>query len=68
MRLEYQSHPLNDFATANLLHLAGQFSQLMDEVEAILPKGRELALVATKLQEAFMFARMGIEGQGTNWR
>ena len=60
MRQEFQVHMLNEAGIAKATKLGEIFSTALDQVEAIVPAGRERALVVTKLQEASFFAKRGI--------
>jgi len=60
MRREFEVAGINDHQLAAIQELRLQFSQLLETVEAHVPAGRERAIVATKLQEACMFAIRGI--------
>lgn len=60
MKNEFQVHMLNDDGIAKATELGEAFSTLLEKVEALVPAGRERALVVTKLQEASFFAKRGI--------
>lgn len=54
---DYQSHNLNDDGLRKVAEVKMAFSELLNAVESAVPKpSRERSLVATKLQEACMFA------------
>lgn len=59
-RPEFSVHLLNETGICKAAALADIFSEALDKIEAILPPGRERALVITKLQEAAFFAKRGI--------
>jgi hypothetical protein len=59
-RQEFAVHILNDIGIAKATALGKIFSDALDAIEAIVPAGRERALVVTKLQEASFFAKRGI--------
>lgn len=60
MRQEFSVHLLNDAGLAKATDLGKIFSDALDAIEAIVPPGRERALVVTKMQEASFFAKRGI--------
>jgi hypothetical protein len=60
MRQEFQVHLLNDTGLAKATELGSIFTRALDEIEKLVPVGRERALVVTKLQEASYFAKRGI--------
>lgn len=56
----FTPHLLNAQGLEKSQRLRAAFSALLCEVEALLPAGRELAIVRTKLEEACMFAVRGV--------
>ena len=60
MRSEFQVHLLNSEGIAKANALGDIFSTALDQIEALIPPGRERALVITKLQEASFFAKRAI--------
>lgn len=60
MRTEFQVHILNEAGVVKATALGEIFSTALDQIEALVPAGRERALVVTKLQEASFFAKRGI--------
>jgi hypothetical protein len=54
---EFQVHLLNEEGINSAKMLAEKFSLLLQYVRKISEPGRELALVATKLEEASFFAK-----------
>ncbi len=60
MRSEFAVHLLNDAGIEKAKIIGDAFSTLLDQVEMLVPPGRERSLVATKLQEACYFAKRGI--------
>lgn len=66
MREEFQVHLLNAHGIERATQIGELFSRLLDEVETIVPKGRELAIVVTKLQEASFFAKRAIANNPYN--
>lgn len=56
----FTPHLLNAQGLDKSQRLRAAFSALLCEVEALLPLGRELAIVRTKLEEACMFAVRGV--------
>jgi hypothetical protein len=62
MRPEFQVHLLNEGGLNDAMLLGEAFSRLLDEVESLIPEGREhaLVLIVTKLQEASFFAKRAL--------
>lgn len=60
MRNEFQVHILNDEGIAKAQKLGEVFSDALNEIEKLVPQGRERSIVVTKLQEASFFAKRGI--------
>ena len=60
MRPEFSVYLLNDNGIEKALALGEVFSEALLKIEALVPAGRERALVITKLQEASFFAKRGI--------
>jgi hypothetical protein len=60
VRPEFQGYKLNATGAAAGAAIGAAFSQLAAAVEAHVPAGRAKSLVATKLQEACMWAKRGI--------
>ncbi len=66
MRQEFQVHVLNDQGLDKARQLGEVFSTALEGIEAIIPQGRERALVVTKLQEASFFAKRAIATDPSN--
>lgn len=66
MRPEFEVHKLNEYGLRSAEAIAQAFSDCLERVEALVPAGRERALVATKLQEACFFAKRGIASLPAN--
>lgn len=66
MRDEFQSHILNLDGLAKAKALGAIFSEALTSIEAIVPAGRERALVVTNLQYAAFFASRGMALQPAN--
>ncbi len=60
MRDEFKVHRLNADGMAKAQMLGDIFSEALEKIEAIIPPGRERALVVTKLQEASFFAKRAV--------
>lgn len=60
MRQEFQVHLLNASGVTKAIELAEIFTRALDEIEKLVPVGRERSIVVTKLQEASYFAKRGI--------
>ncbi len=54
---EFEVHMLNDLGKSAAGQLAERFSDLLDFCKLVGEPGRELSLVATKLEEASFFAK-----------
>jgi hypothetical protein len=57
---EFEVHTLNEAGTNNTKQIAACFDVLMNAITDLVPSGRELAIVKTKLEEACFFAKKGI--------
>ncbi len=68
VRPEFNVHSLNDQGIAKATELGEVFSEALDKIEAVVPAGRERALVVTKLQEAKFFAVRGVALDKANQR
>lgn len=66
MRIEFDHYAVNAEGKAKLLAVGEGFSRLLDELEQVVPPGRERSLVVTKLQEAKMWATRGVAAHGPN--
>lgn len=60
IRSEFAVHRLNPPGFLKAEQLAAAFSKLLNEIDELVPDGREKSLVITKLQEACFFAKRGI--------
>lgn len=60
MNKEFATHRLNQQGIDALTAMRGTFDTLLNSIVDILPAGRELAIVRTKLEEACFFAIKGI--------
>lgn len=56
IRPEFEYHALNERGIAACEKIRGDFTELLTQLEATIPPGRERALVTTKLQEACTWA------------
>ncbi len=63
---EFKVHRLNAVGFAKAVAIADAFRGLLEIAEVSIPKGRELALVITKLQEACFFTKRAIALQPEN--
>jgi hypothetical protein len=59
-------HLLNDQGKAKAQRIALGFDDLLKELEEIVPAGRELALVKTKMEEACFFAKKGMARENSD--
>ncbi len=60
MRKEFEVHMLNDDGKAKAIKLGEIFSTALNEIEQLVPVGREMSLVVTLMQKASFFAKRGI--------
>ncbi len=56
----FQVHMLTEEGKTKALMIAQAFDSLLANLTAIVPEGRELAIVRTKLEEACFFAKKGM--------
>lgn len=56
----FSVHMLNDDGKKKAVAMAEDFSELLARVEAVVPPGRELAIVKTHLQDACFYAKRGM--------
>ncbi len=49
-------------------NVARYFTNLLEEIEAIIPKGQELSIVRTKLEEASFYAKKALVNDEANHR
>ncbi len=54
---EFKVHKLNENGLENARVIAGAFDDLLHALRVIIPEGRELSIVRTKLEEACFFAK-----------
>jgi hypothetical protein len=57
---EFEVHILNDDGIKKAKVIACEFHNLLETLKALVPAGRELSIVKTKLEEACFFAKKGI--------
>lgn len=62
---EFQVHMLTEEGKAKAKEIAEGFSDLLTKIDALVPAGRELAIVKTKLEEACFFAKRGMAQQNS---
>ena len=60
MNVEFKVHRLNEGGLGKAQQLAENFDSLLTYVASVVPQGRYLAIVKTKLEEACFFAKKGI--------
>lgn len=60
MEKEFQVHRLNDEGMQKAIDIATQFSDLLRFCKSVAEPGRELSIVATKLEEAAFFAKKAL--------
>lgn len=64
--VSFRVHMLNDSGKAKAKRIAESFNALLASLGEVVPAGRELALVKTKLEEACFFAKKGMASQPEN--
>ena len=60
MNIEFEVHKLNSFGLDRAKQLADRFDDFLGHVQYLVPEGRYLSIVKTKLEEACFFAKKGI--------
>jgi hypothetical protein len=63
---EFQVHLLNKKGIEKANEIAERFDLLLGWLVTVLPEGRELSIVKTKLEEASFFAKKGMAKQPEN--
>ena len=73
MNREFDSHLLNDRGIASALKIGASFDALLESLDptdnritGLCPKGREMSIVRTKLEEACFFAKKAMAMQPEN--
>lgn len=56
----FQTHKLTRAGFEKAIQIAERFNDLLSDLTALVPEGRELAIVKTKLEEACFFAKKGM--------
>ncbi len=59
----FETIELNEVGLAKAEEIGKEFTRLLAIIEKAIPSGRERAIITTKLQEAAMFARVGLGSQ-----
>lgn len=60
MDAAFEVHMLTDEGKVNATLIGTAFNTLLEQLKGVVPEGRELAIVKTKLEEACMFAKKGM--------
>jgi len=63
---EFEVHILNELGIARARSLAGVFDRALTDIIDLVPAGRSLSLVKTKLEEACFHAKKGIANNPEN--
>jgi hypothetical protein len=63
---EFEVHVLNADGVRKAKQIAADFNAMLNILQGMLPSGRELSIVKTKLEEACFFAKKGIAKQVQN--
>lgn len=66
MNKEFEVHKLNDSGIEKATNIAELFDGVLNALSQILPAGRELSIVKTKLEEACFFAKKAMACDPTN--
>ena len=66
MNLEFQVHRLNAEGMSKAKQIATVFDTALEQLLDLVPAGRNLAIVRTKLEEACFFAKKGMASAPTN--
>ena len=66
MHKEFEVHLLNEGGIGKARVLANIFNEALTQILTIVPAGRELSIVRTKLEEASFFAKKGIANNPEN--
>ncbi len=61
----FEVHMLTEDGKAKAKEIAEGFDSLLTKLTGIVPQGRELAIVKTKLEEACFFAKKGMAEQNS---
>jgi len=64
--LEFTFHLLNEKGRLEAAALAENFTDFLEQLEKVVPPGRYLSIVRTKLEEACFFAKKGMASQAVN--
>ena len=67
MKFAYDSFPVTDKQAQDVKQIRENFSLLTDVLTQLVPNGRYLSIVQTKLEEACMFAVKGITHQAGDY-
>jgi hypothetical protein len=67
MKFAYDSFPVTDKQAQDVKQIRENFSLLSDVLTQLVPNGRYLSIVQTKLEEACMFAVKGITHQAGDY-
>lgn len=62
----FDVHMLNDEGRAKAIGIAMSFTTLLEQLEAVVPNGREMSIVRTHLQDACFYAKRGMAIQPSN--
>ncbi len=66
MNKEFEVHLLNDLGISKAKNLVIEFDNLLSNLLLLIPAGRELSIVRTKLEEACFFAKKGVANDVAN--
>lgn len=66
MNLEFQVHKLNPGGLEKAKQIAVVFDNALEQLLDLVPAGRNLAIVRTKLEEACFFAKKGMASERSN--
>ena len=63
---EFEVHMLNEQGRRTAHDMAEDFDALLERLKMVVPPGRYLSIVQTKLEEACFFAKKGMASQAVN--
>jgi len=63
---EFSVHILNEQGRKTASDMAEDFDTLLERLTMVVPPGRYLSIVKTKLEEACFFAKKGMASQSVN--
>ena len=59
-RPEFETHVLNEVGMSRAKIIGNLFTEFLNELESVVPEGRHLSIVKTKLEDACFHAKKGM--------